>query len=80
VRHPLRLLATAALLALLAPSVASADVAPSPSRPTWDDHPVPMPSPPDDDAAKLAVAGVLAAGALAAGVLVSRRRVVERPS
>lgn len=62
----LRRWCAAAVLALtLAPGVARADILPPPSRPAWDEHPVPLPLPPEAVAA-----GVL----LISGVFVARAR------
>lgn len=59
---------------------ASADVLPEPQRPSYDEHPAPMPDPPPDRAvARLAL--LVAAAGLAGGVwTLSRRRPAARAS
>ncbi len=51
---------------------ARADVIPSPTRPAWDEHPAPLPTPPEDRA-PLIVGLAVSAGSIAVAAWRSRR-------
>jgi len=60
------------ITAALVSAEARADVIPPPTRPAWDEHPAPLPTPPEDRT-PLVVGLAVSAGSLAVATWWSRR-------
>ena len=69
------------LVTVAAAPAARADILPPPQRPTWDQHPPPLPEPPPEKDLERAALATLAGLALLGVVWARARRTpVERPS
>jgi hypothetical protein len=69
------------LVAVAAAPVVRADVLPPPQRPTWDQHPPPLPEPPPEkDLERTALATLAGLALLGAAWTRARRTLAERPS
>ena len=79
--HTLALALALGLMAVAAAPAARADILPPPQRPTWDQHPPPLPEPPPKkDLERAALATLAGLALLGAAWTRVRRTEAERPS